>query len=146
MTSEWQYPYTSWHGQNHQCNLTETSPVVKITGFTKLPPNQYEPLLEAAGTLGPIAISVEAMPWSRYESGIFDGCNKTHPDIDHAVQLVGYGSSGDEVSKVICSRALTLQQAYWIVRNSWGPLWGEHGFIRLRRSPDEGSECGSDIT
>ena len=24
--------------------------------------------------------------------GIFDGCNKTHPDINHAVVLDGYGS------------------------------------------------------
>lgn len=33
----------------------------------------------------------------------------------HAVSLVGYNDQG----------------RYWIVRNSWGPDWGEHGFIRV---------------
>ena len=31
---------------------------------------------------------------------------------------------------------------YWLVRNSWGPNWGEDGFIRLKRT----SECGVNST
>ena len=41
-----------------------------------------------------------------YESGVFDGCDITNVDLDHAVVVVGYGTDptgGD----------------YWIVRNSW---------------------------
>lgn len=63
-----------------------------------------------------------------YESGIFDGGNKTNPDLDHLVQLIGYGEENGT--------------AYWMVRNSWTPLWGDHGFIRLARTTD----CGEDIT
>jgi C1A family cysteine protease len=37
------------------------------------------------------------------------------------VQLVGYGT--DEETGL----------DYWLIRNSWGPYWGEEGFIRLRR-------------
>jgi cathepsin L len=42
------------------------------------------------------------LQWSAYEEGIFDGCNQTNPDIDHAVQLVGYGTDNGS--------------DYWLVR------------------------------
>ncbi len=44
--------------------------------------------------------------------------------INHAVQLVGYGTDDDLGD-------------YWLVRNSWADDWGEDGFIRLRREPEE---------
>lgn len=78
---------------------------------------------------GPVAISVDATVWHSYESGIFNGCPYDKSIVlNHAVQLVGYGSS-DEGD-------------YWIVRNSWGPTWGEDGFIRLKR--ENISKCGVD--
>ena len=51
--------------------------------------------------------------------------------INHAVQLVGYGTNADEGD-------------YWILRNSWGEGWGEGGFMRLRRS--DVAKCGTDDT
>ena len=52
-------------------------------------------------------------------------------DLDHLVQLVGYGTdphSGD----------------YWLVRNSWTTLWGDAGYIKLARSAN--ASCGVDVT
>jgi cathepsin L len=69
--------------------------------------------LNAVAQLGPIAISVDASTWHAYDGGIYNGCNQTTSDIDHAVVLVGYGPG------------------YWLVRNSWSASWGESGYIKL---------------
>jgi len=86
--------------------------------------------MNAIANIGPIAISVEAVRWMSYRSGIFDGCNQKNPDIDHSVQLVGYGTDSNKVD-------------YWIVRNSWGSGWGESGYIRLKR--ESTPRCGTDL-
>ena len=48
-------------------------------------------------------------------------CTKT----SHAIAVVGYGSENGV--------------DFWIVKNSWGPYWGEKGFIRIKRGV---SMCG----
>ena len=47
--------------------------------------------------------------------------------VDHAVLVVGWGvdKSGKEPKK------------YWLVQNSWGPDWGEDGYIRVARGENE---------
>lgn len=95
-----------------------------------LPENRALPLMLAVMD-GPVAISVAAAPWSLYDRGVFDGCDRD-ATIDHAVVLFGYGQS---------------RAKYWTIRNSWGGSWGEKGFIRLLRqdTPKEDSEyCGTD--
>jgi len=131
ISSEWTYPYMSYWGTNYPCKFSKsTTPVaVQLSNYTKLPSNQYSPLLNAVATVGPIAISVDASSWSDYESGVYNGCNQTNPTIDHAVQLVGYGNDSDT--------------DYWLVRNSWAPSWGEHGYIRIYRTSTV--QCGTDL-
>jgi len=131
LTTEALYPYASYDGTNFQCtfNNKTTPPFAKLTGYKNLPSNQYNPVLTAIATVGPLDITVDAGTWSFYESGVYDGCDQQNPDLDHAVQLVGYGtdpSAGD----------------YWLVRNSWASSWGENGYIRLARTST--LRCGTD--
>jgi len=130
-TTESSYPYVSGGGSNEACQNASISPVAFIKSYVNLPSNKYAPVLNYLVNSGPLAINVDASSWSSYSSGVFDGCDQSNPDIDHVVQLVGAGtdpSYGD----------------YWIVRNSWGPDWGENGYIRLARSID--LRCGTDTS
>ena len=56
-----------------------------------------------------------------YHGGVFSGCPyDQNIQLNHAVQLVGYGSDFSPAGVV----------DYWLVRNSWGESWGENGYIR----------------
>jgi len=138
LTSEKDYPYTAENG-NCQFNKQTTPPVAKLTGYKVLPSNNYTAVLTAVASIGPMVINVDASEWSSYDSGVFSGCDEeSNIDIDHVVQLVGYGTD-------------TQLGSYWIVRNSWGGDWGESGYIRLARptkvtcgidySPQDGTGC-----
>jgi len=134
LATEWTYPYISYSGASQKCQFNSaTPPFANISEFFTLPQNKYMPLLEHVSTTGPIALSVAASSWSPYESGVFDGCNQTNPDIDHAVVLEGYGV--DEKFG-----------PYWLVRNSWSSKWGDKGYIKLRRTANEEMRCGEDLT
>jgi cathepsin L len=133
ITTEWQYSYGSYEGSNYACewNATTTHPAAYLESFVDLPSNQYWPLMDAVANHGPVAISVDASTWRNYEGGVWDGCDQASPTINHAVQLVGYGSDpahGD----------------YWLVRNSWTSTWGEGGYIRLKRQ--EAARCALDTS
>merc|ERR1712118_236383 len=72
---------------------------------------------------GPLAIGLNAAMMQFYWGGIADPwvimCNPKH--IDHGVTLVGFGIEN------------STNKSYWVIRNSWGPSWGEKGYYRLVR-------------
>ncbi|KYN95108.1 serine repeat antigen 5, partial [Plasmodium gaboni] len=41
---------------------------------------------------------------------------------DHAVNIVGYGNYMNNEGE---------KKSYWIVRNSWGPYWGDEGYFKV---------------
>jgi cysteine peptidase B len=53
--------------------------------------------------------------WQHYQGGVVTSCDAGLAD--HAVNIVGFGEDAG--------------LAYWIVRNSWGPDWGEDGYMRV---------------
>eukprot|EP00930_Biecheleria_cincta_P087180 TRINITY_DN7642_c0_g3_i1.p1 TRINITY_DN7642_c0_g3~~TRINITY_DN7642_c0_g3_i1.p1 ORF type:complete len:365 (-),score=64.31 TRINITY_DN7642_c0_g3_i1:141-1235(-) len=106
-------------GRDQKCSAYK--PAVKVKGYVKNPVNDAAALETAVAQKGPISITVAASPWQLYGGGVFQGCSIKFFGsnvLDHGVQLVGY------------------TQDYWIVRNSWGAMWGEKGYIRLSRKMD----------
>jgi C1A family cysteine protease len=53
-----------------------------------------------------------------FEGVVTEGCPAAD---EHSLLLVGSGF--DEVQKV----------NFWLLQNSWGPSWGENGYIRIMR-------------
>jgi len=48
---------------------------------------------------------------------------------NHAVTIIGFGQD-TAPSNTKCKK-------YWLVKNSWGSDWGEHGFMRVCRDDDQ---------
>jgi len=113
------YPYTA---QDGRCTYAASKAFngAKITGFKDVASKDEDALLDAVASKGVISIAVNAAHhWQLYSGGILDVSYFCNPDqLDHGVAVVGYG---------------TEDKDYWIVRNSWGPSWGEQGYIRLVR-------------
>ena len=121
ITMESLWPYA----ENTGICMSHGSPVVKASGCVRTLSNSYNATMRAVAS-GPVAINVDAASWVSYHSGVFDMCeDQAQYEVNHAVQLVGYG--------------VKLGAPYWIVRNHWGAGWGESGYMRIRRSPDDGS-------
>jgi len=131
--TEDEWPYTAGNGVSGDCeyDYDGMTPSVGLSGYNMLPTNDQDAVMQHLAEVGPLAVSVYASGWGSYQGGIYDGCDyDSNIAMNHAVQLVGYGSDSDG--------------DYWIVRNSWGTSWGEDGYIRLRR--DAEAQCGTDST
>eukprot|EP00804_Cyclotella_cryptica_P027237 CCRYP_014367-RC/>CCRYP_014367-RC protein AED:0.13 eAED:0.13 QI:57/0.85/0.75/1/0.85/0.75/8/132/854 len=121
-------PYTSF---DEECegladNLT---PVVGVEGWTSLPSNDYKATMNAVAKVGPLALAVAASEWASYESGVFSSDDSV---VNHAVVLAGYGVDEDTNEK------------YYLIRNSWGEDFGENGYIRVKRTDDDSTNCKED--
>ncbi|CAK9049332.1 Vignain (Bean endopeptidase) (Cysteine proteinase EP-C1) [Durusdinium trenchii] len=136
LSEEQQLPYTAADGHCQKTSFLENKGLrgsvmggasFGLAGFHVLPSNKEEPLARALAELGPVAVSVAANNWFNYYNGVFDDCDNI---VNHAVTLYGYGKQGAD--------------KYWLVKNSWGPDWGENGFIRILRHSSEDTFCGMD--
>ena len=123
--AEANYSYTATDGNCETC-----APVAKISSYVDVTPNNTQALMTAVAQQ-PVSVAVEAdgLDWQFYFGGVVtDGCGL---NLDHGVLVVGYGTDSS-------------QGDYWKVKNSWGPDWGEQGYIRLGRGTkfDPAGECG----
>lgn len=73
--------------------------------------------LKVALSKQPVSVAVDATNWSLYSKGVFSNCGNS---LNHGVLLVA------------------IEDGVWTIKNSWGPNWGQKGFIQLAA----GNTCG----
>ncbi|XP_052203321.1 cysteine proteinase mucunain-like [Diospyros lotus] len=121
------YPYRAAQGDCDDKLYLAKSKVVTIDSYENILEND-EKALQKAVAHQPVSVAIEAsgMAFQFYESGIFTG--ECGTELDHTVTVVGYGTENGV--------------DYWILKNSWGALWGEDGYIRLERNVGGAGKCG----
>ena len=124
--SEESYPYTGMDGSCQQCDT-----IGQINNYGDIQEND-EKILKRAVAQQPVSVAIQAnlSSFRFYSSGIYSD-PKCGQQLDHGVLIVGYGSDG------------LYGKDYWLVKNSWGPQWGDNGYIRIERnSNNAGGMCG----
>ncbi|OHS97642.1 Clan CA, family C1, cathepsin L-like cysteine peptidase [Tritrichomonas foetus] len=118
------YPYEAVEGS---CRFDKSKGIVQIKSYAhgKEGDEDYLKTLSSQGVCD-VAINAGSYSFQLYTSGIYDEPSCSSYLLNHAVGLVGYGTENGV--------------DYWIVRNSWGPAWGEAGYIRMSRNKD--NQCG----
>jgi len=121
------YPYKAKNGICHALGCTVGIPKHAVVGFKDVDEKDDEALMEAVAQQ-PVSVAIEAdkMVFQLYKGGVLDGACGT--ELDHGVLVVGYG--------------VDAGKSYWLVRNSWGPSWGEDGYVRILRGKKGSGMCG----
>jgi C1A family cysteine protease len=126
LETEAAYPYTARDGT---CKYATAKGQVGAKAYTDVPKNSPGQLATAVSRQ-PVSIAIEAdkAAFQSYTSGIITSAT-CGTALDHGVLIVGYGTEGT--------------QDYWIVKNSWGPTWGEKGYVRIAK--DKATATGAGI-
>lgn len=127
LCTESEIPYTASDGSCKKCvkpSVTASS-CVDVTARNQLH-------LKEAVSKGPVSVAIEADAgiFQLYKSGVISS-DKCGTSLDHGVLVVGYGTETDGTE-------------YWLVKNSWGPLWGDAGYVKIARNDKtfDAGTCG----
>ncbi|XP_054166569.1 procathepsin L-like [Oppia nitens] len=124
--TESSYPYYARVGR---CNYRQKYSGASITGYVNVTEGDESALQEAVATVGPVTIGIDASAsgFRFYLDGVFvDDSGECGSELNHGVVTVGYGNEDG--------------QDYWLIKNSWGTVYGDGGYMKMARNND--NQCG----
>ena len=119
--TEESYPYQA---HNEMCRFKRDDVGATDTGYQDIPHRNEDALAEAIQQVGPISVAIDASKrtFRYYHSGVYYDPTCSSVKLDHGVLAVGLGPE------------------YYIVKNSWGPTWGDEGYVKMARNRE--NACG----
>merc|ERR550517_2394951 len=125
ITTEDEYPYMASEGY---CLYDDSMAAATVSDFQTIRRGSEHDLEAAVSEIGPISVAIDAghRGFQMYKHGVYHSLLCSNTRLNHAVLAVGYGSEGGD--------------KYWLVKNSWGATWGDHGYIKMSRGRN--NNCG----
>ncbi|KAL6063077.1 Cathepsin H [Balamuthia mandrillaris] len=123
--AERHYPY---EGEVGPCRYKESRKETSIKTYRTVPHGLESALQVHVWKDGPVSCGIDAShrSFQFYRSGVYHEPACSSIALDHAVLTVGFGRENG--------------LDYWLVKNSWGTDWGEHGYMKLARFRN--NNCG----
>ncbi|XP_062053746.1 cathepsin W [Lepus europaeus] len=145
LASEKDYPFEGTV-RAHRCLAKRYKKVAWIQDFLMLRDDE-QTIAQYLATQGPITVTINQTLLQHYKKGVIRATPATCDPrtVDHSVLLVGFGrSTAEEEQQAERLRSPSRPRPrhsipYWILKNSWGPDWGEEGYFRLHRGSNA---CG----
>jgi len=125
--TETSYPY---EGEDDICRYNPKNKGATDIGFCDIPEGDEHALKHAIATVGPVSVAIDASreTFQFYSHGVYRDEECDPFNLNHGVLAIGYGVDKKSDS------------SYWLVKNSWGKTWGDHGYIKMAKNED--NMCG----
>ena len=123
--TEESYPYDP---QDDPCTFNKSDIGATFSDYKDVKGGELG-LKKSVASIGPISVAIDASSaqFQFYKNGVYYDSTCSSSMLDHGVLVVGYGTTLNGTD-------------YWIVKNSWGPNWGDKGYIYMSRNRD--NNCG----
>lgn len=122
LSTENTYPFEAQIGQ---CRFRNRNVFARVyNGSVNIVPGDELAIYQALTTFGPISVGLQVSEdFLDYDGGIYQSteCKNDTLIVNHTVTIIGYGTDDN------------TRTDYWVAKNSWGTMWGEIGYVRIRR-------------